>query len=224
MAGVERELVHGLFTPVAEQIARVREWNRKLGWNFSDEAFAEVEKSIPEWPEERLVVVVLVPYLAEKVGVDKIIMTGLERTFHELWERAKAEQDKSWRWIGYNKAGSDRLRLLSGIEHKVGLRWEVIDLGSNRKKMPMYVRSSEFSPSAGILAAAALHPDWVKSMDGNKVPYVWVPGYEMQFPGEEPWTYVPNLRFGRGSREIRLYCYGCGDGYSAWAVPSFFRE
>lgn len=217
-------LVHGLFTTTATQIARVREWNKEFGGGFSDEAFAEAEKSVPVWPEEKLVAVVLVPYLADKANEDETVTTGLERTFHELWMRAKSEQDANWRWDGYDNAGSDRLRLLKGIEHKVGLRWEVIDFGCNRNKKPMDVRNSKSSPHAGILAAAALHPNWVKSMDGDKVPYVFAPGYEVQVPGEEPWARVPDLSFVSDDRELRLHGYWCDDYGSGWAVPSFFRE
>ncbi|MFH1621099.1 MAG: hypothetical protein ABIB04_03365 [Patescibacteria group bacterium] len=217
-------LVHGLFTSTEKQIARVREWNKEFGWGIPDEAFAAAEKSVPAWPEEKLVAVVLVPYLADKKAEDDTVMTGLERTFHELWMRAKAEQDANWRWDGYDKAGSDRLRLHKGIEHKVGLRWEVIDLGCQRNKKPEDVRSAKSSPNAGILAAAALHPQWVKSMDGDKVPYVFLSGYEVQVPGGKPWMDVPGLRFGGDDRGIQLDCDWCGYCYSFGAVPSFFRE
>jgi hypothetical protein len=217
-------LVHGLFTSTEKQIARVREWNREFGWGIPDEAFAAAEKSVPVWPEEKLVAVVLVPYLADKANEDETVTSGLERTFHELWARAKSEQDANWRWDGYDKAGPDRLRLLKGIEYKVGLRWEVINLGSQRNKKPCDVRNSKSSPHAGILAAAALHPNWVKSMDGDKVPYVWVPGYEVTVPGHGPWAGVPGLYFHRAESQVELD-YGWSDDYgSGWAVPSFFRE
>jgi len=217
-------LVHGLFTTTAKQIERMCEWNKKFGWGISDEAFAVAGKSVPAWPEEKLVAVVLVPYLADKKEEDETITTGTERTFHELWMRATTEQDASWRWDGYDKAGTDRLRLHRGIEHRVGLRWEVIDLGCNRNKKPMDVRSSASSPHAGILAAAALHPQWVKSMDGDKVPYVWIPGYEVQVPGVEPWAHVPSLSFDRVKRWFELHFNWADNGSSRWAVPSFFRE
>jgi len=217
-------LIHGVFTSPEQQLTRIREWNREFGWGISDEAFAEAEKSVPVWPEEKLVAVVLVPYLADKKVEDDTVTTGLERTFHELWMRAKAEQDANWRWDGYDKAGSDRLRLHKGIEHKVGLRWEVIDLGCNRNKKPMDVRNSKSSPSAGILAAAALHPQWVKSMDGDKVPYVSIPGYEVNVSDESPWHYVPGLYFNRDGRRIRLHYDWHGDCYPGWSVPSFVRE
>jgi len=217
-------LVHGLFTKPEEQIEKVRKWNREFGWGIPDEAFAAAEKSVPAWPEEKLVAVVLVPYLTDKTNEDETVTSGLERTFHELWARAKSEQDANWRWDGYDKAGPDRLRLHKGIEHKVGLRWEVIDLGAQRNKKPHDVRSAKSSPHAGILAAAALHPQWVKSMDGDKVPYVWVPGYEVTVPGFEPWAGVPSLRFGRDWSRVGLD-YGLGGRCGpSWSVPSFFRE
>lgn len=217
-------LVHGLFTKPEKQTEKVREWNRVFGWGIPDEAFVEAEKSIPAWPEEKLVAVVLVPYLADKKAEDDTITTGLERTFYKLWMCAKSEQDASYRWDGYDKAGSDRLRLLKGIEHKVGLCWEVIDLGCQRNKKPTDVRTSKSSPNAGILAAAALHPHWVKSMDGDKVPYVWIPGYEVNVPDVQPWSHVPDLNFDRGRRKIGLN-YDWADGcLSGWAVPSFVRE
>ena len=217
-------LVHGLFTSPEKQIEKVRAWNKEFGWGIPDEAFAAAEKSVPVWPEEKLVAVVLVPYLADKTNEDETVTSGLERTFHELWARAKAEQDGSWRWDGYDKAGPERLRLHKGIEHKVGLRWEVISLGSQRNKKPCDVRSAKSSPHAGILAAAALHPQWVKSMDGDKVPYAWIPGYEVSVPDDDPWTDVPHLGFDRDCREIGL-SYGWGGYcYPRWAVPSFFRE
>jgi hypothetical protein len=222
------QLIGGYFNKPADQIARVRKWNLERGWGISDEVFAEAKKSIPKWPEEELVAVVLVPYLADKTNEDETVTSGLERTFHELWACAKAEQEANVRWDGYDKAGPERLRLHNGIEHPATssgvLRWEVINMGSQRNKKPGDVRSAKSSPLAGILAAAALHPEWVKSMDGDKVPYAWVPGYEASTLGFDPWTSVPSLCFDRDYREI-----GLGYGWSGfcspeWAVPSFFRE
>lgn len=211
----------GLFTKPEDQLKRVREWNLERGWGVSDEVFAEAEKSIPAVPEDDLVAVVLVPYLTEVRKKDKIVMTGVERTFQELWALAKAEQQANWRWDGYDKAGPERLRLLKGIEHTPGLRWEVIDLGANRNRKPEDVRNAKRSPHAGILAAAALHPEWVRAMDGENVPYVWLPGYEVNVPGGGAWQDVPDLGFYRGGRGVRLYCGWYYDCFPSWAVPSF---
>ncbi len=223
-------LIHGLFTPVEAQLTRVCELNIERGWGFTDEDFEVAEQSVPEWPDGKLVAVVLVPYLPDGNG-----MGGVERTFEELWQVAATAQEEGWRWDdGYGKAGLDRLRLLKGIEHpakdKPVLRWEVIDLGCNRNRRPVDVRDPKTSPHAGILASAMLHPEWVKAMDGDKVPYVWAPGYEVSARNYYPWQSVPSLYFHRSARRLELG-YGWYDYYNQWSdcssirsVPSFSRE
>ncbi len=217
------ELIHSLFTPISAQLTRVRELNAERNWGFTDEDFAEAEQSVPEWPDGELVAVTLVPYLPDGNG-----MGGVERTFQELWQVAASLQHANWRWDGYDKAGPDKLRLLEGIEHPVKgkpvLRWEVIDLGCNRNRPPVDVRNFETSPHAGILASAALHPEWVKAMDGDKVPYVWAPGYEVNVSGESPGEYLPNLDFDRSDRKIEQYYDWYGRFNPRWSVPSFARE
>ena len=213
-------LVHGLFVKPEAQIARVRELNLERGWGLIDACFLEAERSIPKWPEDKLVVVTLVPYLDDEKKGRK----GVERTFHELWEVAASAQHAKWRWDGYDKAGPELLRLLKGIEHKPGLRWEVIDLGCQRNEKPMDVRNPEKSPHAGILATAMLHPEWIKAMDGENVPYVWAPGYEVNVSHGNPWRGVPYVHFSRDDREIKLNYVWFGSYSSSWAVPSLVRE
>lgn len=214
------QLVHGRFTNFLEQVDRVRDW----GWDIPDLAFAEAKKSVPAWPEEELGAVVLVPYLADMGTEHGVTKTGLERTFHELWVRAKAGQGgRSWCYEGYKNNGSNGLRLLEGIKHEIGLRWEVIDFGCQRNKSPQDVRSSSSSPHAGILAAAALHPEWIRSMDGRDVPYVWIPGYEVNVVGEwPPWADTPRLRRNE-EFAIELGCCKSNEHDQKWAVPAFIR-
>jgi hypothetical protein len=216
-------LIHSLFTPTASQITRVRELNLERNWGFTDEDFATAEQSVPKWPSGKLIAVTLVPYLPDADG-----MGGVERTFQELWQVAASLQQASWRWDGYDEAGLDRLRLLEGIEHpaqsKPVLRWEVIDLGCNRNRMPVYIRNPKTSPHAGILASAMLHHEWIEAMDDDKVPYVWAPGYEVNVSDEsDPWQYLPSLLFDRGDREIKLDC-DWGVLIVDCSVPSFARE
>jgi hypothetical protein len=213
-------LVHRPFIKPEAQIARVNELRHERGWGISDAWLTKAEKSVPKWPDSRLVAVTLVPYLDDVKNGPK----GVERTFQELWAVAAKQQHASWRWGGYDQAGPERLQLLKGIEHKPGLRWEVIDLGCQRNEKPMDVRRPEKSPHAGILASAALHPEWIKAMDGENVPHVWVPGYEVNVSGENPWRRVSRVNFYRGDRAIELDCGWYNYCHSNWAVPSFVRE
>ncbi len=204
-------LVHGLFTPVEQQIALVRARNVERGWGFMEPDFEELAAP-PTWPKDRLTAVVLVPYLGDQGEVK-----GVQRTFDELWIWAASRQEDSWRWDGL-KSDPEHLRLLSGIEHKPGLRWEVIDLWGHLDSSPVEVRKSDESPHAGVIAAAALHPNWIA---GNFVLYVWIPGYEVNVPFHVPWRYVPYVYFSRDGRRVGLYARDCGNAYSGWAVPRF---
>ncbi len=214
-----------MFNKLEKLLVHVYDRGRQRGWEFTDDDFRQLEKTLPKkLPEGRLIAPVIVPYLRGKVNKDKTVTTGVERTLQELWAHAIEQQDASWRWDGYDNAGPERLRLLEGIKHEPGLRLEMIDLGCQRDKKPMDVRHPKRSPHAGIFAAAGQHPKWIKAMDGEDVPYVWVPGYEVNFPDEEPWAGVPHLYFDSDNREIQLHCSWCGGYDSGWAVPSFFRE
>ncbi len=214
------QLIQGYFNKPADQLARVNELRHERGWGILDVWLIEAEKSVPTWPKGQLQIVQLVPYLDDVKKGPK----GYLRTFHELWQVAAKQQHANWRWDGYDKANPEKLRLLKGIEHKPGLRWEVIDLGCNRNEKPMDVRNPDLSPHAGILAAAALHPEWIKAMDGVNVPYVFVPGYEVSVSDEDSWQDVPRVHFNRGDRGIELHYDWYGIDYSYWAVPSFVRE
>lgn len=210
-------LVHDIFLSPGKQIARVRRLNLKRKWGFTDKDFRQAETSIPKWPEDKLVAVTLVPYLD-----DEKMCKRIKRTFRELWEVAASAQHASW--IRGGNTDSDPLRLLKGATHQPGLRWEVIDLGCNRSQPPVEIRSSKSSPHAGILAAAMLHPEWVKHMDGDNVPYVWLPGYEANVADRHPWKDVPTLSFVREDCRIESSCGWYDDGRVGWAVPSFVRQ
>lgn len=205
-------LIQGMFVSPETQLANMRSWNLERGWGFIDAYFIEAEAALKDmsWPSDRLTALVLVPYL-----------DTVQRTFDELWAVAAGIQPNNWRWEEL-KSGKKNLRLLEGIEHKPGLRWEIIDLGANwdgqTGRRPVDVRDAN-SAHAGVLASAAHFPKWVQSMDGVKVPYVWLPGYQVTVPGFEAWTIVPYLIWSRDRREVQLDAYWSGHRYQSWAAP-----
>jgi hypothetical protein len=214
-------LVHDLFTPPKQQIEAIARWNHAFGWGLPDRAFLKVKCAIPNWPKDQLTALVLVPYLTDKKDHNGNAVSGIERTFHELWKCAKSRQDAGWRYEGLCETNPGYLYLLKGARHRPGLRWEIIDLESHRNKRPCSARSAISSPHAGILAAAALHPTWIKSMDGGKVPYVWIPGYEIRSRGLRSKIEIPGLSYAAAERKIRLSCTS-NQRYPNWAVPEFF--
>jgi hypothetical protein len=218
-------LINGYFTPISEQITRLKELNTWHNWGFSDADFDSLARSVPEWPDGNLIAVSLVPYLPGEDGVVK--------TFHHLWASAGDVYDHTSSWERYKNKDAEQLRLIEGSEHpakeKPILRWEVIDLGSNRGQKFAKMRNPKTSPHAGILASVALHPEWIKAMDGGTVPYVWIPGYQ-NVSAEFPWRGAPGINTYKRRTSHRVkHCVDLGligscSHHESWAVPSFVQE
>jgi hypothetical protein len=68
------------------------------------------------------------------------------------------------------------VRLLDCLTHRPGVRRVTVDLGAHwtfgRYIRPIRVRGKD-SAHAEVLAAAAHFPRWLRSMDGQSVPYTW---------------------------------------------------
>lgn len=201
-----------------EQLANVRRWNDERGWGFADSDFP-VE--IPDFtPSQPLEVLVLAVYLPDE-GKGRKQVPGYVRTANELWQIARESQPNWWQWDEL-KLDSDHLRLLPGVTHTPGIRWVALDLGAhwNAKDgvRPRDVRG-ENSAHAEILATAAHFPQWVPEMDGEKVPYVWLPGYQVTIPGRGAWAGVPILDWDGPYREVYLNAYWGDDHSWSYAVP-----
>ncbi len=169
----------------------------------------------PELPEDAspLTVVQLVPY-----------QETVEKTIAFLLGFVQSQMEKLglnyYQWEGYNDllTKKDVIRLLPGIEHpRKCLRWEIVDLGANRGKKPCDVRN-ENSPHAAVLAAAGFHTNWSTSMDGDKIPYVFMPGYQVTVPSGDSWQYVPHIWFHQHDRRLRIGCSWDGYCNQGWAV------
>lgn len=203
--------VSGLFISPQDQLAQVRAWNEEYGWGFTDgELHGAAESHILRRSADRLTTLVLVPYFGD-----------FWTTFCKLWELARSRQERySVSWGGFSGLPEENLRLLPGITHPGKcLRWEKIDLGAIRGCSPGRVRDPKTSPHAGILAAAALHPNWVRAMDGDFVPRVWLPGYQVTIPCYTEWAYVPVLNFNSRSREVSLHDGWYDEVTEAFGVP-----
>lgn len=213
-------LVHWLFMPVDRQAARWREWLPQFrevhDVTVSDEAFNTfiTNNPAPAWPDNRLTTVALT-----------LRSPSAAKEFQLYWPLIVAQQEKSWKRDEFFFDGG-HVRWLAGSENTNKdwhFEWQVINLGANRNTSSETVRQAygdKLQPNVGILAAAALHPEWIKSMDGQDIPYVDLPGYEVSVPGLQSWRHVPYLGFHRDSRRVRLYAHRCGSTDPEWSVPS----
>lgn len=190
-----------LFTSTDQQVEQCKTWNKKYRWGFTAQDFKNLPKP-PQWPEGELTCVVLVPYLKDT-----------QSTFDSLWEIIASNHKNNWRWDEIKE-----VELVSGT-HKPGLRWEVIDLNANRGKSPEEVRKEQPDKlvNAGVLAAAAHFPNWVKAIDWINVPAVCLAGYRVL--GDADFGSVPFLRWDRDLGKVYLYAYRAGRRHSGLALP-----
>lgn len=195
-------LIHNIYRPIEQQIAHVRLLNRIRGWGLYDKDFADAEKWAPEWPTKPSKVVTLVPYLPDH----RDGRLGVERTFDELWRAAAAEQSSSSNRL--KCADPAHLRLFQNARHRPGLHWEVIDFDFDphcTNRSPGKFKYRELSPHAGILATAALHPEWVRSMAHSlTTPSVWLSGYVVRPANEQYFSWSLCLDYDGERKSIGL--------------------
>jgi hypothetical protein len=139
-------------------------------WRIPDKELRAAEKAMAKLPNilPPHAVIQLVPYLPPSGD-----MNGIRRTFHDLWALARTRYPEYYcdQLLSYDDFAG--LKLLDGIKHEPGLRWEVIDLQANLDADPLAVRNKR-SPHAGIMAIAAFQPEAIK-----KVPYrILLAGYD----------------------------------------------
>jgi hypothetical protein len=173
-------LVQGMFLPPDKQIEAMKAFSKEHGWGYKEDDFQRAQESIPAWPDKWLTAVVLVPHMDR----------SLERTFFQLWGCLNRQCPAN-----INFPLSNMRPYWPDRNADLGLRWETIDLGSCLNATPNDARSTR-NPSVGIIAAALLHPVWASAMDGKRVPYVWLPGYDALHVSEEgaKWVAMPRLR------------------------------
>jgi hypothetical protein len=166
-----REL-SAMFVPPEAQMAAVRRWNIERGWGFTDEDFAAIGEGSPQILGGLLIATVL-----------EVRLETPAKTFEELVAVASA--------AGTCRGINPRIRLddghfglAPGIIHAPGLRWRIIDLAAGRVREDSYRRIRDGDPArmpeAGILAAIAHFPEWVRLMGDPSVPPIHLTGYRVK--------------------------------------------
>jgi len=208
-----------LFAPLAEQWANLRRWNRERGWGIPQSEF-DALSLFPSAHQDPLVVDVLAVYLDAHGGLD-----GVRRTCHELWSVASQRQPNSWsfdwywdRWCQNPKP----VRLLPGLAHTPGVRRVTLDLGAHWQP-GRYLRAGSVrgrnSAHAEVLAAAAHSPEWVRAMDGTRVPHVLLAGYQVTIPESSAHNRLPCLAWTTFRRTMSLTVDWADHAHNGWAAP-----
>lgn len=201
------------------QCQNVRSWNEELGWGFSDEEFALAEPGPkwPKWPTGPLRVPILVPYFNTPAS-----------TAEKLVQAIGVAHGGMMQVHGDVCFDDDYLCLASGVEHAScsrSLHWEVIDLGAawdNYRTRTIEECASANPAHAGVLAAAAHFPSWVRGMAYGSdafriVPSVWLAGYRVRLRHADCFDWTLHLGMREGALDISA-------GVLTWenrdAVPS----
>jgi hypothetical protein len=208
-----------MFTPLSEQLANIRRWNEERQWGLTAGDLHSVDLT-PRAGNDRLVVDLIAVYLRDSAEMDDV-----QRTCHELWTVAAAQQPHSWSWDWYSDRWEQRrkpVRLIAGLAHRPGIRRVTVDLAAHfepgRYVRPSALRSLD-SAHAEVLAAAAHFPRWIRAMDGKNVPYTWLSGYELLIRGRSaPWR-LPALSWSNFRHTVSLTAGWANHSYSGWASP-----
>lgn len=179
-----------MFASPAHQLIDLTRWNLRRGWGFSDDDLRDIEREVPPEPpppekgKVQFRARVLEAHLPD--GADGT--PGLLRTFRE-YAGILAEEQGMKPFHLFDLWPQMKLELSTGLRHEPGLRWRTIDFGHGWAEVGPHCRkpcgyglrhlpAGLERPHAGLLAAAAHFPLWLKRMDGVTVPYAWLPGYE----------------------------------------------
>lgn len=179
-----------LFSPPSEQVRTLARlcadphWKHLLG--LTPEMFARAERALPVWvPANDFVAPVLVPRVGNEVDF-----------FHYLWGLVswstgsfpEADVRSELQFRLHEVVSTSYHRGFSAKEgsRDVSLKWEWIDFAAGRGKSLPEARPRPTDPEwgdqmcdANLLAAAIVHPRWARSMDGDRVPFVFLSDYRL---------------------------------------------
>lgn len=189
-----------LYTPPEAQLSLMEGWNDAFGWGLPADAFERAEAALPKLlpcGEDPCSLLVLTPSLAAGTLPDGTPVGPIGRTFQALWDQAVAVQKKGGS-MGIVASMSDPivdcLSLREGTLPPPGLSWERITLQyqcgnrsfeNAKEALHASVRPRAFLCAAGVLAAAALHPRWLKEVSKPDHEHdetdhsIWLPGYAL---------------------------------------------
>lgn len=221
-------LIHGRFHPLEDKLEMVRGWPGVTGAMIDaaiDEAWGRIKRFREESPKHPFLNIVVSRYLGSAHETLVYARDRMRETFGNAF----------WQWDAYaNGVDENRVRYLQATAgqpivpiYPNCVRVEVVDLAANwdRKNAmpPRDVRGAK-SAHAAVFFAAAEDPEWVRQMDGEKVPYALAGGFELNDPAgsnDDLWVSVPSVcSEGDGAC---LYAYWYAGSYHQVALPSLWE-
>ena len=199
---LEDSLVNGMFLRPYAQIAKWNHWLPMLrNWLGVSVRLDNLSDLSPTWSGNKLGAVVLVlraPTAWQEFQLYWPLIAGQQTEAKKADELVFDAKHFDWHWhpLSKNEAGDWHFE------------WQHIDLGANVGLPANVVRTAVEGncplPNAGILAAAAIHDEWFRKMNGQSICYVNLSGYRFNHYVGALWKYVPYLFRNNGDNSIEL--------------------
>ena len=202
------KLIHGRFTPLADKLAMVKTWpgispedvDAALKAAMENGTIAGYESEVGKNPLLDIVVTVY------RESIPFTLVYARER-MQEAWG------EKYYKWVeAYAQdVDDDRVKPIPGAKPFIPNRIviEVVDFGANWDRKDGLILENVQKAQPGKLADfaviynAAQSPEWLRQMDGEKVPYAFVAALLLSVPGSGSWRYSPYVW--HGDDEAGLY-------------------
>ena len=209
-----RQVSHGregLFATPQEMLQTFRNANMFRGWHFTDAQLDQLAATMPTDHISRL---------NSALTLD-VWFGDINRTFWTLWDWAETR-------VGGAEVGIRRpLRFGGKLRRQPReffanqtVQWGVLDLTVNAGKSPNDLRDADDLAGTSLLAAAALHTEWLLSLGrSNAVPAVWLGRVEARESTHGDWNHVPVLY--RGSKGLKLDFNWRGVTQEPRVIPTF---
>lgn len=221
---------HGRFASPATQVLAMTLANRVHSFGFDQRDFVHLPP-LPERPmyaNEAVTLVARLPPSYNKSGIQRTVEAYLH--FFKFDFMVKAGRIALMPDLKFD---ADHLVEIGEDEWKPGLTWEKIDVSAFWQKNIAYspYMATLYNCSAGygrmpgiaVLAAAAMHKDWLYSMDGVTCPHVWLPGLLLKIKGidHHKLPYTPALSFRKHENVINFTASPSHFVHPQFAVPRY---
>lgn len=192
------------------QLKLAKKLNKERKWGFKD--FPEIPNFTPQTDTEVLLLSICLPSKGNK--------SGIARTFDELWDAIEAPQD--WTKYRWDELTSDKIRLVNNRKHTPGLKWVAIDMFANwdkengRKVEDLWEEPNNLAASEA-LSALLLFPEFTNNVDGAKIPYIDLAGYQYKYNAS--WSDCPYFSRWVDVRQLGLYAGWADDRNRDYSAP-----
>ena len=191
-------LIHGRFTPLADKLEMIKSWpgikpedvDAALKAAMENGTIAGYETEVGKNPFLDILVTVY------RESIPATLVYARER-MQEAW----GEKYYEWTEAYAQNVDDERVKAVPGAKPFIPNRIviEVVDFGANWNRKDGLILEDVQKAQAPQLADFAViynavqSPEWLRQMDGEKVPYALVAALLLSVPGGDSWRYSPSV-------------------------------